>query len=59
VDATEQGLGLKTHYPLEPGHFLVFTSGLEYSAYRTGIVKWSMLTDDSYMYRAGIELIRP
>lgn len=57
VDLSEKGLGLKTYYPLEPGHLLVFTSGLEESELRTGIVKWSMLTDDSFMYRVGVEFV--
>jgi CheY-like chemotaxis protein len=59
TDISESGLSLTTYYPLEPGHLLVFTSGIEESEYRTGIVKWSMLTDDSYMYRAGIEFTKP
>ncbi len=55
VDITESGMGLRTFYPLEPGHLLMFSSGLEDTDRRTGVVKWSTITDESYMYRVGIE----
>ena len=57
IDLSESGLCLRTYYPLEPGHLLTFLSGLDHGDARKGIVKWSTLTDDSYMYRAGIEFV--
>lgn len=59
IDLSESGLCLKTYYPLEPGHLLTFQSGLDHGESRKGIVRWSILTDDSYMYRVGIEFIEP
>ncbi len=58
VDLSDSGLGLRTCYPLEPGHLLVFTDDLAETEKRTGVVKWSMLTDDSFMYRVGIEFLQ-
>lgn len=57
IDLSELGLCLKTYYPLESGHILTFLSGLDHGGTRKGIVRWSMLTDDSYMYRAGVDFI--
>jgi DNA-binding response OmpR family regulator len=57
IDVSTVGLGLRTCYPLEPGHLLFFSNGLEESEHRTGIVKWSLLTDDSFMYRVGVEFV--
>lgn len=57
INVSEAGIGLRTYYPLEPGHLLVFNNGIEGTGHRTGIVKWSTLNDDSYMYRVGIEFI--
>ncbi len=59
VDISDSGIGLTTCYPLEPGHLLVFTNGLEEMEYRTGVVRWSMLTEDTFMYRVGVEFIQP
>ena len=59
IDLSESGLCLRTYYPLESGYILTFLSGLDHGETRKGIVRWSMLTDDSYMYRAGIEFIEP
>jgi CheY-like chemotaxis protein len=58
VDINESGIGLSTHYPLEPGHLLMFTSGVERADQKVGIVKWSTITEGSDMYRVGIEFIR-
>lgn len=57
LDISELGVGIRTSYPLEPGHLLMFTSGLEHLENKAGIVKWSVVGDDTYMYRAGIEFI--
>jgi hypothetical protein len=57
IDLSELGLCLKTYYPLESGHILTFLSGLDHGESRKGIVRWSMLTGDNYMYHAGVEFI--
>jgi CheY-like chemotaxis protein len=58
VDINESGIGLRTYYPLEPGHLLMFTSGVERADQKVGVVKWSTVTDGSYLYRVGIEFMR-
>jgi DNA-binding response OmpR family regulator len=54
IDISDTGVGMRTHYPLEPGHFLMFDSGMEQ---RSGVVKWTSTLEDSYMYRVGIEFL--
>ena len=54
VDISNTGLGMRTHYPLEPGHFLMFGGESEL---KSGVVKWISTPDDSYMYRVGIEFL--
>ncbi len=58
VDINESGIGLRTFYPLEPGHLLMFPSGLEHTNQKAGVVRWSTITDESCMYRVGIEFMR-
>jgi DNA-binding response OmpR family regulator len=58
VDISDLGVGLRTHYPLEPGHLLTFTSDLENADQKAGVVKWSKIHDASSMYRVGIEFMR-
>lgn len=57
VDLSEKGLGLRTYYPLEAGQLIVFTNGFPEGGPKTGIVRWSSLTDNSYMYRVGVEFV--
>ena len=54
IDISDTGVGMRTHYPLEPGHFLMFDSEAEL---KSGVVKWISTPDDSYMYRVGIEFL--
>jgi hypothetical protein len=56
LDISESGISMRTSYPLELGHLLTITSGLEHAEPKTGIVK-SMIADESYMYRVGIEFV--
>lgn len=50
IDISEDGLGLLTDYPLEPGHVLTFNSGI---GHRTGVVKWCFKTPEKD-YRVGL-----
>jgi len=54
IDISDTGVGMRTHYPLEPGHFLMFNSEAEL---KSGVVKWISTPDDSYMYRVGVEFL--
>lgn len=54
IDISDTGVGMRTHYPLEPGHFLMFDSEAEL---KSGVVKWISTPDDSYMYRVGVEFL--
>ncbi len=54
VDISDSGMGIQTDFPLEPGHLLTFISGIDYKA---GVVKWSRMIADDYLYRIGIEFI--
>ncbi len=53
VDISDAGMGMKTDYPLEPGHVLTFDNGMKHSA---GIVEWSTM-DKNNGYRVGIKFI--
>ena len=54
IDISDTGVGMRTHYPLEPGHYLMFDSEAEL---KSGVVKWISTPDDSYMYRVGVEFL--
>lgn len=54
VDISEAGLGIITDYPLEPGHVLRFSSGIDQKA---GIVSWAMKITDNGRYRVGVRFI--
>ncbi|MDO9028248.1 MAG: response regulator, partial [Candidatus Roizmanbacteria bacterium] len=52
-DISREGMGIRTDYPLDPGYVLRFDDeDIEHIA---GIVKWSMIDDNSY--RAGIKFV--
>ena len=57
LDISESGISMRTPYPLELGHLITFTSGLERAEPKAGIVKWTMIEDESYMYRVGVEFV--
>lgn len=52
IDMSDAGMGIKTDYPLEPGHVLTFDSDIGHKA---GIVEWSTLIDNGY--RVGVKFI--
>lgn len=54
VDICENGLGMRTHYPLEPGHLIMFNHGTDK---RSGIVRWSAMHEESSMYHVGVEFL--
>ncbi|HUO78212.1 MAG TPA: response regulator [Thermodesulfovibrionales bacterium] len=54
IDISDKGVGMRTHYPLEPGHYLMFDNETEL---KSGVVKWISPPDDSYMYRVGVEFL--
>jgi DNA-binding response OmpR family regulator len=54
IDISDKGVGMRTHYPLEPGHYLMFDREAEL---KSGVVKWISPPDDSYMYRVGVEFL--
>ena len=54
IDISDTGVGMRTHYPLEPGHYLMFDREAEL---KSGEVKWISSPDDSYMYRVGVEFL--
>lgn len=53
VDISEVGVGIKTDYPLEPGHVLTFNESV---GYQTGIVEWSSRVQDNG-YRVGVKFV--
>ncbi len=52
TDIGHGGIGIRTDYPLEPGHLVEFTNGQR----KCGIVAWSRKIDDR-SYRAGIKFM--
>jgi DNA-binding response OmpR family regulator len=50
VDLSNQGLGMKTRHPLQPGQLLVFHTDTEQKA---GVVRWVRILDDAY--RVGVQ----
>lgn len=52
IDISNTGLGMRTDYPLEPGHVLRFSNGI---AKKSGLVRWSEKTEDRY--RIGIQFV--
>lgn len=53
VDISDVGLGIKTDYPLEPGHVLTFNDNI---GCQTGIVEWSSRVQNNG-YRVGIRFV--
>ncbi|MBA3061218.1 MAG: hypothetical protein V1762_01150 [Nitrospirota bacterium] len=55
VDTSEGGIGIKTDYPLEPGHVLrLHNSGLPK---KFGFVSWSRKGEIKDIYRVGIKFV--
>lgn len=53
VDISDVGMGIKTDFPLEPGHVLTFNDNI---GRRAGIVEWSSRVQDNG-YRVGIRFV--
>ncbi|HBR21910.1 MAG TPA: hypothetical protein DD713_04985 [Nitrospiraceae bacterium] len=55
VDISEGGIGIKTDYPLEPGHVLrLHNSGLPKNV---GVVRWSRNDKGNGIYMAGVKFV--
>ncbi|MGD1075803.1 MAG: response regulator [Thermodesulfovibrionales bacterium] len=52
IDISQTGIGIRTDYPLEPGHLIEFTNGEQ----KSGIVTWCRKVE-SHSYRAGIKFM--
>lgn len=55
VDISEGGIGIKTDYPLEPGHVLRLNNAL--SRKKVGVVKWSLNNGVNGTYRVGVKFV--
>jgi hypothetical protein len=53
VDISEGGIGIKTDYPLEPGHVL----RLHDSITKVGVVRWSRNGESNGIYRVGVKFV--
>jgi CheY-like chemotaxis protein len=56
LDISDTGIGMLTMSPLAPGHVITFSNIKEQAA---GVVRWSMIVDQSDLYRVGIQFIPP
>jgi CheY-like chemotaxis protein len=56
LDISDTGIGMLTKSPLAPGHVITFSNIKEQAA---GVVRWSMIVDQSDLYRVGIQFIPP
>ncbi|NCO84372.1 MAG: hypothetical protein COZ31_04275 [Nitrospirae bacterium CG_4_10_14_3_um_filter_44_29] len=55
IDISEGGIGIKTDYPLEPGHVLrLQNSGLPK---QVGVVRWSANNGSKVIYRVGVKFV--
>lgn len=55
IDITDGGIGIKTDYPLEPGHVLRLNNAL--SRKKVGVVKWSRNGESNGIYRVGVKFV--
>lgn len=55
IDISEEGIGLVSDCPLEPGQVIIFKSKENPSILKLAIVQWSMKAGDKY--RAGLMFI--
>ena len=56
LDISDTGIGMLTMSPLAPGHVITFSNIKEQAA---GVVRWSMIVDQSSLFRVGIQFIPP
>ncbi|MBI5205186.1 MAG: PilZ domain-containing protein [Nitrospirae bacterium] len=54
IDISEAGIGIKTNYPLEPGHVLRLDNS---TAHKVGLVVWSVKTYNNGTYMVGIKFV--
>ena len=54
VDMSETGIGIKTDYPLEPGHILRLINS---TTHKVGLVIWSRNTGNNEEFRAGVKFM--
>ena len=54
LDISDTGIGMLTMSPLAPGHVITFSNIKEQAA---GVVRWSMIIDQSSLFRVGIQFI--
>jgi DNA-binding response OmpR family regulator len=54
LDISDTGMGMLTTSSLAPGHVITFSTIKEQAA---GVVRWSMIVDQSDLYRVGIQFI--
>ena len=52
IDISESGIGIKTDYPLEPGHVMRLNSNLKH---KVGVVRWCGNGEIKGIYRAGVK----
>jgi hypothetical protein len=56
IDISEGGIGIKTDYPLEPGHVLrLLNNALSHK--KVGVVKWSANNGSKVIYRVGVKFV--
>ena len=53
IDISEGGIGIKTDYPLEPGHVM----RLHDSITKVGVVRWSRNGESNGIYRGGVKFV--
>jgi len=53
IDISEGGIGIKTDYPLEPGHVM----RLHDSITKVGVVRWSRNGESNSIYRVGVKFV--
>jgi hypothetical protein len=54
IDISEGGIGIKTDYPLEPGHVMRLHDGIT----KVGVVRWITGTGEiKGLYRVGVKFV--
>ena len=55
IDISEGGIGIKTDYPLEPGHVLRLNKPLNHK--NVGVVRWCENGENKGIYRVGVKFV--
>ncbi|MDP1758632.1 MAG: PilZ domain-containing protein [Thermodesulfovibrionales bacterium] len=53
IDISDGGIGIKTDYPLEPGHVMRLHDGIT----KVGVVRWSRNGESNGIYRVGVKFV--